>query len=355
MRGVGLWGPGLAVPPHRLARADTVEVLSRILQLSQGRRAWLERLCAGSGIDQRFTCAREFCHGTRPWPSADPFEGLRGRMERFRKLAVPLAAAAAGAALSRAGLPGSAVTHLIWVTCTGLENPGPDLDLAEQLGIDRDAHRLQIGFMGCQAAVHGLRVADAICRSEAEAVVLLVCAELCTLHFDPGRDDAEALVVASLFGDGAAAALLTRRYAAVEPQFRIREFASRRVPEAAGLLTWRLGEPAFRMGLGRQLPGVLAAHVADFSNRLRAPATPADQAGWAIHPGGRAVLDAVGAALRLTPRQMAPSRSVLARYGNMSSPSLLFALDAVPAEATSGVGLAFGPGLSLEGFGWVRG
>lgn len=363
MTSTRLWGPGLAVPPHRLTRRQTVEVLTRILRLSAKRRAWLQRVCDASAVDQRFTCVGEFARYDRldlsSGPSAvtgeeDLFGGLAGRMERYRKTVVPLALAAAQAALRRAALPGAAVTHLVWVTCTGLESPGPDLDLADQLGVGRDAFRLQIGFSGCHASAHGLRVADWICQSEVEAVVLLVCAELCTLHLDPGRDDAESLVIASLFGDGAAALVASRRSTAVTPQFDISDFASRRVPEAAGLLTWRLGEPAFRMGLGRRLPEAVGACVQDFALQLRPTTTPAEQLGWAIHPGGRAVLDAAGAALGLTPEQLEPSRSVLARYGNMSSPSLLFALDAVPDRFRQGVGLALGPGLSLEGFRWSR-
>lgn len=275
-------------------------------------------------------------------------------MERFRTASVALAETASRGALERAGVPAAEVTHLVFVTCTGFENPGPDTDLADRLGLADTVHRLQVGFMGCQAAIQGLRLADAICRSDAEAVVLLVCVELGTLHFDPSRSDREHLVVSSLFADGAAATLITRRASAYVPDIQLHFFTSRRVPSGADLLSWRLGEPAFRMGLRKGLPDVVRAEVESFARDLLPPATPGARLGWAIHPGGRAVLDVVQDALGLDAAQVAPSRRVLSEFGNMSSPTLLFVLAAMPKDKRSGVALAFGPGLSLEGFQWSR-
>jgi predicted naringenin-chalcone synthase len=208
--------------------------------------------------------------------------------------------------------------------------------------------------MGCQAAIQGLRVSDAICRSEPEAVVLLVCAELCTLHFDLTSQDPESLVVASLFGDGAGAALLSRRFLAVRPLCCIVDFASERVPGSEALLTWRLGEPAFQMGLSRSLPDVVGRHIGSFAQRLRPRAAAASRTGWAAHPGGRAILDAVQAGLGLEGEALSASRRTLADHGNMSSATLLFVLDQVVPRHPAGVALALGPGLSLEGLRWVR-
>lgn len=358
----GLWGPATAVPGPGLSRQQTLAFLTKSLNLPPRRAVWLSGLMKGAGIERRYTCVEEFhtdpclesatsCLAVH-WESV--LGGLEGRMARFRTASVALAETACRGALERSGFSSTEVTHLVFVTCTGFENPGPDTDLTDRLGLPHTVHRLQIGFMGCQAAIQGLRLADAVCRSEPEAVVLLVCVELGTLHFDPSRSDREHLVVASLFGDGAAAALISRRSSAVAPELQLHFFTSRRVPSGADLLYWRLGEPAFRMGLKKGLPGVVRAEVDRFARDLIPPATPRARMGWAIHPGGRAVLDVVQEALGLDDAQVAPSRRVLSEYGNMSSPTLLFVLAAMPEEARSGVALAFGPGLSLEGFQWSR-
>ncbi|HCL28220.1 MAG TPA: type III polyketide synthase [Candidatus Latescibacteria bacterium] len=358
----GLWGPVTAVPGPGMSKAQTLAFLTECLDLPPRRAAWLGAVMDVAGIERRYTCVEEFYQhvsgdaattsAAAHWESV--LGGLEGRMARYVKASAQLSEEAARAALQLAELPPEEVTHLVFVTCTGFENPGPDAELANRLRLPDTVHRLQVGFMGCQASIQGLRLADAICRSEPKAVVLLVCVELGTLHFDPSRTDREHLVISSLFGDGSGAALITRRSLAVAPDLRLLKFTSRRVPAGAELLSWRLGEPAFNMGLGRELPEVVRREVCDFVRDLVPPATPKARLGWAIHPGGRAVLDAVQESLELSDEQLAPSRHVLSAYGNMSSPTLLFVLAELPLEQRSGVALAFGPGLSLEGFGWSR-
>jgi len=358
---VGVWGPVTAVPGVGLSREQTLSFLISSLGLSERRSQWLNSLMDQAGIDWRYTCVDEFCHtseqqeiprGAEHWESV--LGGLDGRMARYGRHSVALAETAGRQVLEQSGLAPGEVTHLVFVTCTGFENPGPDAELVDRLGLPATVHRLQVGFMGCQAAVQGLRLADSICRSEPEAVVLLICIELGTLHFNPARTDREHLVVSSIFGDGAAAALISRRELAVAPSYFLDYFHSQRVSAGADFLSWKLGEPAFTMGLGRELPDLVRTVVGPFVRSLLPQATPGDRTGWVLHPGGRAVIDAVQETLCLSDEQVAPTRGVLAKYGNMSSPTLLFVMAAMPPCWRSGVALAFGPGLSIEGFQWSR-
>jgi predicted naringenin-chalcone synthase len=356
--GTGLWGPVTAVPGPGLDREATHRFLVHALDLSPRRAAWLGEVMAAAGIERRYSCVNEFLEPPRAETAGpDHWEGvlggLAGRMRRFRTAAADLSVQAASDALSRSGFCAQDVTHLVFVTCTGFENPGADVDLCDRLGLRNDVHRVQIGFMGCQASMQGMRVADAFCRSEPDAVALLVAVELGSLHFDPQRTDRESLIAACLFGDGAAASLISRRSAASVPDFRFLDFASLRIPDLADLLTWKVEDPAFRMGLARELPDALGAQVRRFVDAL-APSAALGDLGWAVHPGGRAILDTVAAALNLPAMKLAPSRQVLADYGNLSSPTIQFVLSGLPPDWQEGLALAVGPGISLEGLRWRR-
>lgn len=353
--GTTLWRIGTAVPAHRISQEQACRFMAACFPEDQVLARRLRYLYRRSQIHFRHTCGAEFI-GT-PGDLAGE-AGTAQRMEIYEKQAVPLAEAAARRALEGVFQPHE-VTHLITVTCTGFFAPGPELVLVERLGLRPQVRRLQIGFMGCQAALHGLQVADAICRSDAEALVLLVCVELCTLHFCRTPTE-ENLVVNSLFADGAAAAVLSA------PGHRqgsglcaLEGFASYVVPHTSEILSWRIGDQGFRMGLDAAAPGVVGRAVPAFVEGLLAAGgwERTQVEFWAVHPGGRAILEAVERALALPGTALAPARAVLREYGNMSSPTLLFVLDRILAQGRPGhgVALSFGPGLSLEGMRWRRG
>ncbi len=353
--GTALWGLGTAVPAHRISQEQACAFMIACLRADAGLTRRLRYLYRRSRIRFRHTCCAQF--------SGMP-EELAGeastaqRMAAYEEHAGPLAAEAAGRAL-HPSFHAEEITHLILVTCTGFFAPGPELELIERLGLRPQVRRWQLGFMGCQAALQGLQAADAICRSDPRAVVLLVCVELCTLHFSR-QSTQEDLVVNSLFADGAAAALLSapgRREG--DPLCCLEGFASYVVPGTPGLVSWRVGDRGFRMGLDLKVPQALARTLPGFVEELLASGglQQSQVDFWAVHPGGRAILDAAQHSLALEPGALEPARQVLRDYGNMSSPTLLFVLERLLSHRRPGIGaaLSFGPGLSLEGMVWSRG
>lgn len=274
------------------------------------------------------------------------------RMAAYEREAPRLAAQAAEACLAQAQREQREVTHLLVVSCTGFFAPGVDVLLARTLGLRRDVERQIIGFMGCYAAFCALRAADAICRADPAALVLVVCVELCTLHFQRPLA-VEAVLTNALFSDGAAAALLASGGAG---RLRLLDTATQLTEEdTRAQMTWRIIDSGFRMTLAASVPETLRREVAPFVDGLlaRRGIARGDIAFWAVHPGGRRIVEVVGAELGAAPAALAPSYEVLAAHGNMSSATILFVLErwiarGLPPGAL-GVALAFGPGLTMEG------
>jgi predicted naringenin-chalcone synthase len=245
------------------------------------------------------------------------------------------------------------ITHLVVASCTGFVAPGIDQIVANELGLDATVERTLVGFMGCYAAVAALRVAYHVVRSEPSARVLVVTVELSSLHlqFD---DRVEALLAMLQFGDGAAAALVT-----AQPEgFGISELFSLTLPNTGDLIQWTIGDQGFAMHLSGKVPAEIAHSLAHQNVReliLSGVAVESLDA-WAVHAGGRSILDAVESGLHLDPQALSESRAVLDRYGNMSSSTLMFVLaDLLDNRARqNGVALAFGPGLAVEGFRFQR-
>ena len=240
------------------------------------------------------------------------------------------------------------VTHLVVASCTGFVAPGIDQIIAAELGLGDAVERTLVGFMGCYAAVSALRTAYHIVRSEPDARVLTVTVELSTLHLqDEGA--LEPLLAMLQFGDGAAAAIVS----ADRTGFRMSAPFAVSLADSAGLIRWTIGDTGFAMHLSGEVPGRIAGALGDDALRARmlagARGEPVDA--WAVHAGGRSILDAVERALELPAETLAASRDVLARYGNMSSSTLMFVIAELLAqpERRRAVALAFGPGLAAEG------
>ena len=282
------------------------------------------------------------------------FAGTARRMAVFAREA-PVLAEAAVAGLD-AGAQRSGVTHLVLATCTGFVAPGVDQILCERLGLGPDVERTVVGFMGCAAAVNALRVAHHIVRSEPDASVLVVNVELCTLHLQD-TTDLEATLMAMLFGDGASAAIVSAR-----PEgLLLRDFRSVTIPGSEDLITWRIGNAGFDMGLSGEVPAriesALRHEPARAGQGLLRGDVPGDVSLWAVHAGGRTILDAVQHGLALPGDALGRSRGVLRDYGNMSSPTLMFVLERMlreGGESAPGFAMAFGPGLVAETFRFER-
>jgi predicted naringenin-chalcone synthase len=281
----------------------------------------------------------------------DGSPGTAARMALFEEWGVRLGRKAVEGLALRAD---EAPTHLVVASCTGFCAPGIDQLLMEALDLDRGIERTMIGYMGCSAAVNALRTAHHIVRSEPGAKVLVVNLELCTLHLQ-NTDHLETILSAMLFGDGASAALVSARREGVA----LRDFRALTLPGTQDLITWRIGDTGFLMGLSGEVPAQIAAALAqelarnDAGGILRGT-RPADYDLWAVHAGGRTVLDAVEQGFDLGPDALACSRSVLRDHGNMSSATIMFVLQrmmaSAPASAANGIGMAFGPGMVAETF-----
>ncbi len=244
------------------------------------------------------------------------------------------------------------ITHLIVASCTGFVAPGIDQILARRLGLRNDLQRTVVGFMGCSAAIPALRIAQATVLADPAARVLVVNLELCTLHLQETGDVQTALSFL-LFGDGCAAALVTGD----EHGIAIGDFLNTLIPDSEDLITWHVGDHGFTMYLSGQVPGRIAKALReDRGGLLRGEGTQSIDL-WAVHGGGRTILDAVESGLSLAPEALATSRGVLRDCGNMSSATIMFVLRRI-MEADSpgkrGLAMAFGPGMVAETFRFTK-
>ena len=285
--------------------------------------------------------------------------GTRARNDLYTRHAPDLLTAAAGDALRDARVDPADVTHLVTVSCTGFFAPGPDQLLVERLGLDATVERYHLGFMGCHAAFPALRAARAFCAARPDAVVLIASVELCTLHLQPPTD-ADRILAASLFADGAAAAVVTAAPPAGRRTLRLDAMRTTLTGSGSADMTWTIGDTGFEMVLSRYVARLLGEQV----EKVVAPVLDDDPelAGrpfaavprWAVHPGGRSIVDKVQQALALDDASLAESRAVLRRHGNMSSATVLFVLrDILATPPRTGApervcALAFGPGLTVE-------
>ena len=353
-------------PPLERTQEEAADFMANIESLPDPLQSRLPALYRGSAIESRYTCVpdygrddpAEFTFFPETW-TLEPAPSTEDRNEHYRESVVPLAEDVATRALDDADAAPDDITHVIAVSCTGFFAPGLDVELVKRLGLPPNTERTFIGFMGCYAAFNALRVADSFCQSNPDARVLVVCAELCTLHFQI-EDSLESVVVNSLFSDGAAAAVLSRRD---EPdaQGRLAYLDGRTHLDDDSMedMTWAIGDTGFKMGLSSRVPDVVGENLPDYVDNLLLPHGLAqdDLDFWAIHPGGRRIVEGARETLGLSEAQVADSLAVLRQYGNMSSPTILFVLqrilerwaegDGAPPE--HGVAMAFGPGLTIEG------
>jgi len=241
------------------------------------------------------------------------------------------------------------------VSCTGFYNPGPDYYIVRELGMSDATQRYHLGFMGCYAAFPALRMAAQFCQADPSAVVLVMCLELCTLHLQlTGAED--NLLANSLFADGAAAAIVSAREPAPgSAAYRLEGFRSALVASGEQDMTWRIGDQGFDIALSSYVPKIIGANIRE----LVGPALAAEGLAlpdidtWAVHPGGKSIIDQVQRSLGLSAEQVGASREVLRRCGNMSSATILFVLEEILGRASGKspervCAVAFGPGLTVE-------
>jgi len=366
---------GTAVPPTRLPQEHVRDLFTAQPGVDRLTSRLIHAAFDAAAIDTRHTVLAELGEGAaRSAAAREPgmlpvidADGVlqapttAARNAAYVRLAPPLFADAARAALTGAALEPGAVTHVVTVSCTGLFAPGPDYRLVRDLGLPATAERFHLGFVGCAAAMPALRLADALCAAHPDAVVLVVCAELCTLHFRPSSDP-EQIVAASVFADGAAAAIVSARpdlRARTGTRLDLERFGTTVTADGEKDMAWTIGDHGFEMTLTAEVPRIIGREIRAAVGAFLADDMPEV---WAVHPGGRSVLDRVETGLGLPADALAASRAVLRDHGNMSSATILFILaELLAAEAgtgahdasardasTSVAALAFGPGLTVE-------
>ncbi|MDR3635282.1 MAG: type III polyketide synthase [Isosphaeraceae bacterium] len=352
MRIVGI---GTAVPRHRITQDDAAQITEPFAcETSAQRRRFLATYRL-SGVETRHSVVLEASEGdldSRQSFFAANHPRTSDRMRLYEQEAGALAESAARDALTESALPPARVTHLVTVSCTGFHAPGLDCALIQDLGLSRGVARTHVGFMGCHGLLNGLRVAHAFLGADPAACVLVCAVELCSLHHQYGWDP-EKIVANALFADGAGAVVGvggTSRTAS--DAYRVVASGSTLVDDSQDAMGWRVGDHGFEMMLSPRVPDLIGQHVRPWLDGwLGQHGLTIESVGsWAVHPGGPRILSAFGAATGIDRAALAPSVQVLADYGNMSSPTVLFILDRLrrAGAARPCVAIGFGPGLAIE-------
>ncbi|KAF2420858.1 type III polyketide synthase [Microbacterium sp. B35-30] len=352
---------GTAVPATRIRQDDVRALFAAQDGVDRLTRRRIQAVFDASAIEQRHTVLTDLATPPGPRAAGVPaFVDAEGRLlspttgtrnDLYIATAPALSAEAAREALRDGRVEPSSVTHVVTVSCTGLFAPGPDYRLVRDLGLSPTVERCHLGFIGCAAALPALRVATALAATRPDAVVLVVCTELCSLHVRASADP-QQIVAASVFADGAAAAIVTADPAIGRAGgLDLERFGTALTDEGETDMVWTIGDNGFEMVLSAEVPRIIGREIQGAVARFLGD--DGEPAVWAVHPGGRSVLDRVETGLELAPDALDASRAVLRDFGNMSSATILFILAALLRDDAVGdgarvAGLAFGPGLTVE-------
>jgi len=345
---IGLSNPGAPIPQAEISR-----FMQLAHQLDAQERRKLDFLYRKSGIDSRHSVLDDFqmeeVSDFTFFPKnkeLHPFPGTAARMQVFEEKGPELAEQAVRSALQQVEVEANSLTHLILISCTGMVAPGLELDLMRRLDIPSSVERYCIHFMGCYAAFTGLRLADQLVKANPKARVLVVSVELCTLHFQKEYTE-DNLLANSLFGDGAAAALVMES----EKGLQIKNYFSEVLWEGEKDMAWKIGDFGFEMRLSQYIPSLLNQGIRRLRDLFEAKFNFSKVRHVAIHPGGKQILIQVQEAFGLSPEVNRHALEVLRTCGNMSSASILFVLERMLQDSSIQgdiLALGFGPGLTLE-------
>lgn len=346
---------GVAVPEYKLDQTVISTFMERLAVDDEQKRK-IRTIFRASAIKTRHSVLADYGKSDHFdfFPNSEslhPFPSTARRMEAYRQHAIGLSSKAVHNIQEYHAFDYDSITHLITVSCTGMYAPGLDIDLITQLPLRSSVNRTCINFMGCFAAINALKTAHAFCQSDPKAKVLIVCTELCSLHFQKDFTD-DNILANALFADGSAAMLIESN--ATTGSLRIDGFYSDIAHQGADAMAWTIGDLGFEMRLSTYVPEILGkgiqSLVAGLTARTGLP--PNSITHYAIHPGGKKILDVVADALQIPQEKLNPCYSVLRDYGNMSSPTIVFVLKKmIEAQLSRGetiMGMAFGPGLTME-------
>jgi predicted naringenin-chalcone synthase len=328
-----------------MGQLEIAQYLANLMHLQDEEAWYLEKIYKNSAIQRRYSVLPQAIQTIKKGPV-----GMSERNQVYKKEAPVLAENSARKALENWKRPLSEITHVISVSCTGVMTPGIEFLLAKKLGLKDDVSLLGINFMGCHGAFKALKVASKIAKESPKNRILLVCTELCTLHFKT-KGDIESIVIQSLFADGSAAALIgCHPRENEEVLFQIIAEQSAMIEDSLEDMTWDSSDEGFDMTLSQRVPGLIGKDIEGFVDKLVGKDT--QECEWAIHPGGKLIVETVEKVLKLDKTKTESTWNVLGKCGNISSATFLFVLKDIVERKISRekiVGLGFGPGLSVEG------
>ena len=339
---------GKALPSYSLSQMEFSAFLNDFLHFDDETAWLLEKIYKNSAIERRYSVLPDILQTQR---KGRDFIGMSERNEIYRKEAPLLALKAAQNALKGWKQSHEKITHIISVSCTGAITPGIECLVAKSLKINPFASLLGINFMGCHGAFKALKVATKIALENPKNRILVICTELCTLHYKP-YGDLESIVIQSLFADGSAAVIIGQNTESEEKAlFEFEGELSYAIDETLEEMSWNASTEGFQMTLSPKVPQLIEEHIKPFVHHFLA-SHPLTAYEWAIHPGGKSILESVEKGLNLSKSQTESSWNILRDYGNLSSATFLYVLNDIAQRKLAKekiVGLGFGPGLSVEG------
>lgn len=349
---------GIANPGKPISQKEIASFMVKAHGLTGDKKNKLEALYRSTGISNRYSVISDYSEsGERNFfPGTDdlePFPSTGRRMELFREKAIDLSLEAVGHCIDQ-GVVLNEITHLITVSCTGMYAPGLDVDLVNRLNMPSHTHRTAINYMGCYAAINALKLANSICQADSTASVMIVSVELCSIHFQKANTE-DNYLANSIFGDGAAVAVVSSQ-PSENTCLEIDRFYSDILPNGESEMTWTIDDFGFQMKLSSYVPDVIKEGIEELVMRFlsKENLNLNDIDFFAIHPGGKRILEEVEGVLKIESEKNEHARNILRNYGNMSSPTVLFVINSLISSISAAdkgklvLAMAFGPGLTIE-------
>jgi alpha-pyrone synthase len=364
-------GIATGTPNNIVRQSEAAQFVASLPHLHQNH-ARIERLYSNTRIDTRHLAIDLLSEEVIAFSRQS--NTIQTRMQMFQEHAAPLAERVARQAIATAAVETpnlkDAIRLVVFVTSTGFFAPGIDTEIIRRLELRRDTARVTVNFMGCAAAMNGLRVAADHVRANPTHKALVVCLELSSINA-VFADDLNDVIIHSIFGDGCAAVVVgacEEEEAIGQGKVIIRDHLSQLVENTEDGIILDIQDNGITCKLSRQLPDYIEAGVGPIIENFLAShdLTKANIDLWAVHPGGVRILEKAQAALGLTDTQVADSWEILRQYGNMLSASVLFVLERMllrsesnsshaqgghsnPHQPLTGIAFSFSPGVGIEG------
>lgn len=358
IRGNMLIDIATASPPFKVAQSYAASELKKRMGGTAAISRMIDMAANQSGIDHRFFVIKDGEENasdklfTKDGLHFSP--DTKTRMTEYEKWSIHLTKQVVKELAEKNKIDFNGIDRLITISCTGFFAPGLDYELIREFNISPRVKRTNIGFMGCAAALVGFNSVWEAMKQKDNENVLMVSVELCSLHLqtEPTRDN---ILANMIFADGAAAVYFSKNSISEKCRLEIQFAESFLFEDSAKFMGWKIGNNGFEMMLSSELPKIILNSAAPSARKIleRNGINISQIKHWALHPGGRAILDSLQNGLELSDDQLKASREVLRNFGNLSSVSILFVLNNILEKAQLIkddylCSIAFGPGLTME-------